>query len=62
MGRFLRMAVYILGGFGLFAVELIAFAWRNEQHTVIGVPQWLSILMGTGIMIMTMIIQYVQPK
>jgi hypothetical protein len=39
MERFLRMAVHIPSGFGLFAVELIAFAWRNEQPKVIGVPQ-----------------------
>ena len=53
-GSYLRMAVHVPGGFGLFAVGLIAFAWRNEQHKVIGVPQWLPILVGTGIMIMTL--------
>ncbi len=53
-GNYLRMAVHVPGGFGLFAVGLIAFAWRNEQHKVIGVPQWLPILVGTGIMIMTL--------
>ncbi len=52
-GSYFRMAVHVPGGFGLFAVGLIAFAWRNEQHKVIGVPQWLPILVGTGIMIMT---------
>ncbi len=53
-GSYLRMAVHVPGGFGVFAVGLIAFAWRNEQHKVIGVPQWLPILVGTGIMIMTL--------
>ena len=53
-GGYLRMAVHVPGGFGLFAVGLIAFAWRNEQHKVIGVPQWLPILVGTGIMIITL--------
>ena len=53
LGRVMRMAVHTPGGFGLLAVGLISFAWRNEQQKVIGSPQWLPVLIGVGVMTVT---------
>ena len=49
-GRFVRMAVHAPGGFGILAIGLIAFSWKNEKQKVIGSPQWLPVLVGVGVM------------
>ena len=53
-GHILRMAVHAPGGFGILAVGLISFAWQNEPQKVIGSPQWLPILVGVGIITLTL--------
>jgi len=49
-GRIIRMAVHEPGGFGILAIGLIAFSWQNEKQKVIGSPQWLPVLVGVGVM------------
>ena len=53
MGRIMRMAVHSPGGFGVLAVGLIAFSWKNEQQKSIGSPHWLPVLVGVGVTMMT---------
>lgn len=49
-GRIIRMAVHEPGGFGILAIGLIAFSWQNDKQKVIGSPQWLPVLVGVGVM------------
>ncbi len=51
--EWVRMAVHVPGGFGVLAIGLIAFSWRNEQRKVIGSPEWMPVLVGLGGIIMT---------
>ncbi|MGB0910994.1 MAG: hypothetical protein ACPGYT_11580, partial [Nitrospirales bacterium] len=48
--QWVRMAVHVPGGFGVLA---IAFSWQNEQRKIIGSPEWMPVLVGLGVIIMT---------
>jgi PAS domain S-box-containing protein len=52
-GHLTRMALHTAGGFGAVGVGLIALAWKNETHKILGAPRWTPVLVGLGIFTLT---------
>lgn len=53
LGQWIRMGAHAPGAFGVLALGFIAFSWHNETSKVIGSPNWLPVLVGLGVLIVT---------
>jgi len=55
-GQLTRMAVHTAAGFVVLGIGVIAFAWRASEIEETGVPRWLHVLIGVGVVIISILL------